>query len=128
MFTSNFRRCPLAQKLTGSVFYLSKSCTFCPLGQTQLDFLVKSSHVVMAGGCGGFGCRWVVGGCGARGDGGGGVKVGCRWVVGGWRVGGCGVTGDDGGGVKAGCRWVVGDSVVARESLVPGDSLWLETR
>ncbi|KAJ0792142.1 putative major facilitator, sugar transporter, major facilitator superfamily [Helianthus annuus] len=45
MFTSNFRRCPLAQKLTGGVLYLSKSCTFCPLGQTQLVFLVKSSHV-----------------------------------------------------------------------------------
>ncbi|MFS7979859.1 hypothetical protein Hanom_Chr10g00932601 [Helianthus anomalus] len=45
MFASNFRRCPLAQKLTGGVLYLSKSCKFCPLGQTQLDFLVKSSHV-----------------------------------------------------------------------------------
>ncbi|MFS8014810.1 hypothetical protein Hanom_Chr15g01348871 [Helianthus anomalus] len=38
MFTSNFRRCPLAQKLTSGVLYLSKSCTFCPLDQTQLDF------------------------------------------------------------------------------------------
>ncbi|MFS7967213.1 hypothetical protein Hanom_Chr09g00783141 [Helianthus anomalus] len=45
MFASNFRRYPLAQKLTGGVLYLSKSCTFCSLGQTQLDFLVKSSHV-----------------------------------------------------------------------------------
>ncbi|MFS7996397.1 putative non-specific serine/threonine protein kinase [Helianthus anomalus] len=38
-------RCPFGQKFTGGVLYLSKSCTFCPLGQTQLDFLVKSSHV-----------------------------------------------------------------------------------
>ncbi|MFS7988725.1 hypothetical protein Hanom_Chr11g01038251 [Helianthus anomalus] len=45
MFTSNFRRCPFSQKLTGVVLYLSKSCTFCPLCQTQLEFLVKSSHV-----------------------------------------------------------------------------------
>ncbi|MFS8017613.1 hypothetical protein Hanom_Chr15g01382481 [Helianthus anomalus] len=45
MFTSNFRRCILAQKLIGGVLYLSKSCTFCPLGQTQLDSLVKFSHV-----------------------------------------------------------------------------------
>ncbi|MFS7968265.1 hypothetical protein Hanom_Chr09g00795421 [Helianthus anomalus] len=45
MFTSNFRRCPLSQKLTGGVLYLSKSCTFCPLGQTQSDFLVKYGHV-----------------------------------------------------------------------------------
>ncbi|MFS7902620.1 hypothetical protein Hanom_Chr01g00013401 [Helianthus anomalus] len=41
MFTSNFRRCPLAQKLTCGVLYHSKSCTFCPLGQNQLDFLVN---------------------------------------------------------------------------------------
>ncbi|MFS8033966.1 hypothetical protein Hanom_Chr17g01575701 [Helianthus anomalus] len=47
MFTSNFSRCPLAQKLSGGVLYLSKSCTFCPLDQTQLDFFffVKFSHV-----------------------------------------------------------------------------------
>ncbi|KAF5794344.1 hypothetical protein HanXRQr2_Chr08g0327051 [Helianthus annuus] len=45
MFTSNFRRCPLGQNLTGGVLYVSKSCTFCPLGQTQLDFFVKSGHV-----------------------------------------------------------------------------------
>ncbi|MFS7963650.1 hypothetical protein Hanom_Chr08g00740861 [Helianthus anomalus] len=44
MFTSNFRRYPFGQKFTGGVLYLSKSCTFCPLGQTHLDFLVKSSH------------------------------------------------------------------------------------
>ncbi|MFS7974451.1 hypothetical protein Hanom_Chr09g00868931 [Helianthus anomalus] len=44
MFTSNFRRCPFGQKLTGAVLYLSKSCTFCPLCQTQLEFLVKSGH------------------------------------------------------------------------------------
>ncbi|MFS8029264.1 hypothetical protein Hanom_Chr16g01520331 [Helianthus anomalus] len=46
MFTPNCRRRPLAQKFTGGVLYLSKSCTFCPLGQTQLDFLVKSGHVL----------------------------------------------------------------------------------
>ncbi|MFS8011515.1 hypothetical protein Hanom_Chr14g01310041 [Helianthus anomalus] len=45
IFTSNCRRCPLAKKLTGGVLYVAKYCKFCPLGQTQLDFLVKSSHV-----------------------------------------------------------------------------------
>ncbi|MFS7996692.1 hypothetical protein Hanom_Chr12g01132801 [Helianthus anomalus] len=45
MFTSNCRRCPFGQKFTGGVLNLSKSCTFCHLGQTQLDFLVKSGHV-----------------------------------------------------------------------------------
>ncbi|KAF5808424.1 hypothetical protein HanXRQr2_Chr04g0145221 [Helianthus annuus] len=45
MFTSNFRRCPFCQNLAGGVLYLSKSCTFCPLDQTQLDFFVKSGHV-----------------------------------------------------------------------------------
>ncbi|MFS8025343.1 hypothetical protein Hanom_Chr16g01473851 [Helianthus anomalus] len=44
MFTSNFRRCPFGQKLTGAVLYLSKSYTFCPLCQTQLEFLVKAGH------------------------------------------------------------------------------------
>ncbi|MFS7907709.1 hypothetical protein Hanom_Chr01g00074511 [Helianthus anomalus] len=34
MFTSNFRRCPFGQKFTDGVLYLSKACTFCPLGQT----------------------------------------------------------------------------------------------
>ncbi|MFS7951413.1 hypothetical protein Hanom_Chr07g00594841 [Helianthus anomalus] len=41
MFTPNCRRCPLAQKLTSSVLNVSKSCTLCPLGQTQLNFFVK---------------------------------------------------------------------------------------
>ncbi|MFS7967593.1 hypothetical protein Hanom_Chr09g00787531 [Helianthus anomalus] len=45
MFTSNFRRCPLAQKLTGGVLYLSKSCTFCPLDQTWLEISVNSCHI-----------------------------------------------------------------------------------
>ncbi|MFS7933008.1 hypothetical protein Hanom_Chr04g00374691 [Helianthus anomalus] len=45
MFTSNYRRCPLAQKFTGSVLNLSKSCTFCPLGQTWLEISVKNCHV-----------------------------------------------------------------------------------
>ncbi|MFS7907113.1 hypothetical protein Hanom_Chr01g00067451 [Helianthus anomalus] len=37
-FTPNCKRCPLAQKLTGSVLFVSKSYMLCPLGQTQLDF------------------------------------------------------------------------------------------
>ncbi|MFS7910681.1 hypothetical protein Hanom_Chr02g00109061 [Helianthus anomalus] len=45
MFTPNCRRCPFAQKLTSFVLNVPKSCTLCPLGQTQLDFLVKSGHV-----------------------------------------------------------------------------------
>ncbi|MFS7930276.1 hypothetical protein Hanom_Chr04g00342331 [Helianthus anomalus] len=45
MFTPNCRRCPLAQKLTSFVLNVPKSCTLYPLGQTQLDFLVKSRHV-----------------------------------------------------------------------------------
>ncbi|MFS7963835.1 hypothetical protein Hanom_Chr08g00742981 [Helianthus anomalus] len=44
-FTPNCRRCPLAQKLTSFVLNVLKSCTLCPLGQTQLKFLVKSGHV-----------------------------------------------------------------------------------
>ncbi|MFS7972701.1 hypothetical protein Hanom_Chr09g00847871 [Helianthus anomalus] len=44
MFTSNCRRYPLAQKLTSYVLNVSKSCTLCPLGQTQLDFIVKSGN------------------------------------------------------------------------------------
>ncbi|MFS8034522.1 hypothetical protein Hanom_Chr17g01582131 [Helianthus anomalus] len=34
MLTPNYRRCHFFQKLTGSVLYLLKSCTLCPLGQT----------------------------------------------------------------------------------------------
>ncbi|MFS7940795.1 hypothetical protein Hanom_Chr05g00468561 [Helianthus anomalus] len=45
MFTSNFRRCPLGQTLTGVVLYVSKSCTFCPLDQTQLEFSIKICHL-----------------------------------------------------------------------------------
>ncbi|MFS7919965.1 hypothetical protein Hanom_Chr03g00218801 [Helianthus anomalus] len=44
MFVSNFRRCPLPLKLMSFVLNISKSCTLCPLGQTQLDFLVKSDY------------------------------------------------------------------------------------
>ncbi|MFS7934338.1 hypothetical protein Hanom_Chr05g00390441 [Helianthus anomalus] len=48
MFTSNYRRCPLAQKLASFVLNVSKSCTLCSLGQTQLDFfllnLVTQGH------------------------------------------------------------------------------------
>ncbi|MFS7998602.1 hypothetical protein Hanom_Chr12g01155861 [Helianthus anomalus] len=39
MFTQNSRWCPLAQKLTSYVLNVLKSCTLCPLGQTQLDFI-----------------------------------------------------------------------------------------
>ncbi|MFS8024530.1 hypothetical protein Hanom_Chr16g01464341 [Helianthus anomalus] len=42
IFTSNFRRCHFGQKFTGSVLYLSKSCTFCPLGQTWLEISIKN--------------------------------------------------------------------------------------
>ncbi|MFS7983073.1 hypothetical protein Hanom_Chr11g00970221 [Helianthus anomalus] len=45
MFTSNCKRCPFFQKFTGGVLNHSKSCKLCPLGQTQLVFLVKSGHV-----------------------------------------------------------------------------------
>ncbi|MFS8001344.1 hypothetical protein Hanom_Chr13g01189261 [Helianthus anomalus] len=45
MFTSNCRRCPLAQKFTSFVLNVPKSCTLCPLAQTQLDFLVNFGHV-----------------------------------------------------------------------------------
>ncbi|MFS7987717.1 hypothetical protein Hanom_Chr11g01026181 [Helianthus anomalus] len=41
MFTPFCRRCPLTQKLTSFVLNVPKSCTFYPLGQTQLSFLVK---------------------------------------------------------------------------------------
>ncbi|KAF5791996.1 hypothetical protein HanXRQr2_Chr09g0401061 [Helianthus annuus] len=44
MFTPNCRRCLLAQKLTSFVLNVSKSYTLCPLGQTQLDFLVKLNY------------------------------------------------------------------------------------
>ncbi|MFS8027748.1 hypothetical protein Hanom_Chr16g01502361 [Helianthus anomalus] len=57
MFTSNCRPCPLAQKLTSFVHYISKSCTTCPLGQTQLDFLVKFDHVPCT--CGYF-CHFII--------------------------------------------------------------------
>ncbi|MFS8030131.1 hypothetical protein Hanom_Chr17g01530491 [Helianthus anomalus] len=57
MFTSNCRRCPLAQKLTSFVLYVSKYCTTCPLGQTQLDFLVKFDHVPCT--CGYF-CHFII--------------------------------------------------------------------
>ncbi|MFS7916718.1 hypothetical protein Hanom_Chr03g00180621 [Helianthus anomalus] len=45
MFTPNCRRCPFFQKFTGGVLNVSKSYKLCPLGQTQLDFLVKFGHV-----------------------------------------------------------------------------------
>ncbi|MFS7977720.1 hypothetical protein Hanom_Chr10g00907331 [Helianthus anomalus] len=47
MFTSNCRHCPFGQKCTGGVLRLnlSKSCTFCPLGQTWLEISVNSCHV-----------------------------------------------------------------------------------
>ncbi|MFS8004073.1 hypothetical protein Hanom_Chr13g01221401 [Helianthus anomalus] len=44
IFTPNYTRCSFFQKFTGGVLKVSKSCTLCLLGQTQLDFLVKFSH------------------------------------------------------------------------------------
>ncbi|MFS7949485.1 hypothetical protein Hanom_Chr06g00572101 [Helianthus anomalus] len=44
MFTPKCRRCLFGQKFTGGVLNLSKSCMLCPLGQTQLEFLVKSGY------------------------------------------------------------------------------------
>ncbi|MFS7919939.1 hypothetical protein Hanom_Chr03g00218531 [Helianthus anomalus] len=41
MFTSNCRRCPLAQKLTSFVLNVPKSCTLCPLSLTQLISNIK---------------------------------------------------------------------------------------
>ncbi|MFS7918196.1 hypothetical protein Hanom_Chr03g00197991 [Helianthus anomalus] len=45
MFTPNYRRCPLAQKLTGFVLNVLKSCMLCPLALIQLNFLVMYGHV-----------------------------------------------------------------------------------
>ncbi|MFS8019418.1 hypothetical protein Hanom_Chr15g01403551 [Helianthus anomalus] len=45
MFVPNFKRCLLPLKLMSFVLNVSKSCTLCPLRQTQLNFFVKSSHV-----------------------------------------------------------------------------------
>ncbi|MFS7969215.1 hypothetical protein Hanom_Chr09g00806501 [Helianthus anomalus] len=45
MFVPNFRCCPLYLKLMSFVLNVSKSCTLCPLGQTQLEFSVKLCHV-----------------------------------------------------------------------------------
>ncbi|MFS7999809.1 hypothetical protein Hanom_Chr12g01170901 [Helianthus anomalus] len=41
MFVPNFRRCPLPLKLMSFVLNVSKSCTLCPLRQTQLEFSIK---------------------------------------------------------------------------------------
>ncbi|MFS7893901.1 hypothetical protein Hanom_Chr00s001256g01677921 [Helianthus anomalus] len=40
MFVPNFRRCLLPLKLTSFVLNVSKSCTLCSLGQTQLIFFL----------------------------------------------------------------------------------------
>ncbi|MFS7967486.1 hypothetical protein Hanom_Chr09g00786301 [Helianthus anomalus] len=45
IFVSNFRRCPLPLKLMSFVLSVSKSCTLCPLRQTELIFFVKSDHM-----------------------------------------------------------------------------------
>ncbi|MFS7969730.1 hypothetical protein Hanom_Chr09g00812601 [Helianthus anomalus] len=42
MYVQNCRRCPLSLKLTSFVLNVCKSCTLCPLRQTQLIFFVKS--------------------------------------------------------------------------------------
>ncbi|MFS7974921.1 hypothetical protein Hanom_Chr10g00874461 [Helianthus anomalus] len=41
MFVPNFRRCPLPLILMSFVLNVSKSCTLCPLRQTQLIFLLN---------------------------------------------------------------------------------------
>ncbi|MFS8015393.1 hypothetical protein Hanom_Chr15g01355881 [Helianthus anomalus] len=41
MYVSNCRRCPLSLKLMSFVLNVCKSCTLCPLWQTQLYFSVK---------------------------------------------------------------------------------------
>ncbi|MFS7899209.1 hypothetical protein Hanom_Chr00s048268g01778351 [Helianthus anomalus] len=46
MFTPNCRRCLFFSKVSGGVLNLPKSYVLCHLGQTQLDFLVKSDHVL----------------------------------------------------------------------------------
>ncbi|KAJ0521866.1 hypothetical protein HanIR_Chr10g0475941 [Helianthus annuus] len=46
IFIPIFRRCPLCLKLTSFVLYVFISYTFCPLGLTQLVFLVKFGHVL----------------------------------------------------------------------------------
>ncbi|MFS7973271.1 hypothetical protein Hanom_Chr09g00854681 [Helianthus anomalus] len=45
MFVPNFRCCPLPLILMSFVLNVSKFCTFCPLGQTQLIFFVNTGHV-----------------------------------------------------------------------------------
>ncbi|MFS8011682.1 hypothetical protein Hanom_Chr14g01311901 [Helianthus anomalus] len=45
MFVPNFRRCHLPLKLMSFILNVSKSCTLCTLGQTQLEFSVKLCHV-----------------------------------------------------------------------------------
>ncbi|MFS7941127.1 hypothetical protein Hanom_Chr05g00472501 [Helianthus anomalus] len=46
MYVPNYRRCPLFLKLMSFVLNVCKSCTFCPLWQTQLIFFfVKSCNV-----------------------------------------------------------------------------------
>ncbi|MFS7990191.1 hypothetical protein Hanom_Chr11g01055841 [Helianthus anomalus] len=41
MFVQNFRRCLLPLKLMSFILNDSKSCTLCPLVQTQIIFLLK---------------------------------------------------------------------------------------
>ncbi|MFS7957962.1 hypothetical protein Hanom_Chr07g00672681 [Helianthus anomalus] len=45
MYVPNCRRCHLTSKLTDFILNVSKYCTLCPLGQTQLEFFVKVGHV-----------------------------------------------------------------------------------
>ncbi|MFS7904031.1 hypothetical protein Hanom_Chr01g00031101 [Helianthus anomalus] len=45
MFVHFYGRCLLSQKLTNFVLNVSKSCTVCPLSQTQLKISAKSSLV-----------------------------------------------------------------------------------
>ncbi|MFS7948286.1 hypothetical protein Hanom_Chr06g00558161 [Helianthus anomalus] len=45
VFSIKLQGCNLPLNLTSFVFIVSKSCTLCPLAQTQLHFLVKYGHV-----------------------------------------------------------------------------------
>ncbi|MFS8015647.1 hypothetical protein Hanom_Chr15g01359161 [Helianthus anomalus] len=45
IFIPFYRRCPFQRILTGFTLYKKFCYTLCPLTLTQLNFLVKSSHV-----------------------------------------------------------------------------------
>ncbi|MFS7905331.1 hypothetical protein Hanom_Chr01g00046391 [Helianthus anomalus] len=47
MYTPFRKWCPLAQNFASFVLYVSKSCKFYSLGQTHLDFFVKSGQCAL---------------------------------------------------------------------------------